>query len=226
MKTKKHIFDHTLWWYFDCLAVVTSDNPLTALSRTTGNRLPGKRPHGNRIRAWELSAARSAPILSHFFTRWCASHWRVGCTCSRTVGYGSNKTNLENYIIRRAIYLGFWGGKCGNKRFALRFSCDLDNIQSSCDGHNDCGAGCVCLQSMAYRYNSQSVLLFAFVLTRWTNCGLCIDWKCGHPTRRYGSPEVGKQAKQLQFPSVSAFTDDRVSISNQIVLWHQTISSL
>lgn len=35
----------------------------TAPSRATGNGLPGKRPHGNRIRAWGLSASRSAPIL-------------------------------------------------------------------------------------------------------------------------------------------------------------------
>ena len=35
----------------------------TAPSEATGNGLPGKRPHGNRISAWGLSASRSAPIL-------------------------------------------------------------------------------------------------------------------------------------------------------------------
>lgn len=62
--------------HLNSIAVSRITTRLTAPSRATGNRLPGKRPHGNRIRAGGLSAASSAPV-SHFLTRWCASHWRV-----------------------------------------------------------------------------------------------------------------------------------------------------
>lgn len=48
---------------FNCSRAVSIPTGFTAPSRATGNGLPGKRPHGNRIRAWGLSASRSAPIL-------------------------------------------------------------------------------------------------------------------------------------------------------------------
>jgi len=45
------------------IVLVSIPSGFTAPSPATGNGLPGKRPHGNRIRAWGLSASRSAPIL-------------------------------------------------------------------------------------------------------------------------------------------------------------------
>lgn len=169
-----------------------------------GNRLPGKRPHGNRIRAWGLSAARSAPILHHSFTRWCARHWRV----QFLEQWATSQQNKPGKLYGCHFLMG-----CKKDRveiwFVLRllFVEDLGNIQPSCDGHNVCGAGCLCLWSMAYCNNSQSVLLSAVLLARGTNCGLFFDWKCGEQTRRHGSSEVRKHAKQLSLWSASTKPD-------------------
>lgn len=195
-------------YIFNCSWVVSIPSGFAAPSRATGNGLPGKRPHGNRIRAWGLSASRSAPILHRI-----SSLDGVQATGEYT------SPHSELYIHPNKpgkLYSGsFIRGapqKCGNKTsFALRFSVFfllklaqfaflffLNNKKTwekrqqkhSCDGHNDCGAGCLCLWSVAYCDNSQPVLLSAVLLARWTNCGLFLGWKCGQQTRRHGTTEV------------------------------------
>lgn len=71
----------------------------------------------------------------------------------------------------------------------------------SCDGHNDCGAGCVCVWSVAYCDHLESVLLSAVLFARWTNCGLLLaGGKCGQQTRRHRFAEVHHTPRQLHFP--------------------------
>lgn len=59
-----------------------------------------------------------------------------------------------------------------------------------CDGHNDCGAGCLRVWSLAHCDPPQPVLLPAVLLARRTNCGLFLGGKCGEQTRRHGRTEV------------------------------------
>lgn len=104
---------------FNCSWVVSIPSGFAAPSRATGNGLPGKRPHGNRIRAWGLSASRSAPILHRI-----SSLDGVQATGEYT------SPHSELYIHPNKpgkLYSGsFIRGapqKCGNKTsFALRFS--------------------------------------------------------------------------------------------------------
>lgn len=106
--------------------------------------------------------------------------------------YIQQKTNLGNYTADH-FFTGLRGGKVwknkrhsrpplpqlslfflANNRFFFLQQEDLGKATTkySCDGHNDCGAGCLCLWSVAYCDNSQPVLLSAVLLARWTNCGL------------------------------------------------------
>lgn len=74
-----------------------------------------------------------------------------------------------------------------------------------CDGHNDCGAGCVRVWSLAHCDPPQPVLRPAVLLARRTNCGLFLGGKCGEPTRRHGRAEV----KHANKPPPHNFTFSR-----------------
>lgn len=86
--------------------------------------MPGKRPHGNRIRAWGLSASRSAPIL-HRISSLDGVQATGEYTSAHSGLYIQQKQTGET--IRRTISLrGSEEGKCGNKAsFATRFSLSL-----------------------------------------------------------------------------------------------------
>ncbi len=135
--------------HLNSIAVSSITTRLTAPSRATGNRLPGKRPHGNRIRAGGLSAAASSAPVSHFLTRWCASHWRVDFL-SRS-GSDQNKSGKLHGTPFLAVFAEDY---C----IFIQIFCIFDNGAARApfggDGHYDCGAGCVRLRSVAHRYNS------------------------------------------------------------------------
>lgn len=176
--------------HLNSVAVSRIPTRLTAPSRTTGNGLPGKRPHGNRIRAGGLSAASSAPV-SHFLTRWCASHWRVDFLPRS--GTDQNKSGK----LHATPFLGLfaeeeWGLIYFRPDICIFiFDNGADRTPFGGHGHHDCGAGCVRLRSVAHRYNSQSLLLFTIVFARRTDRGLCVQRECGQQTGRYRAAQVG-----------------------------------
>lgn len=150
--------------------------------------MPGKRPHGNRIRAWGLSASRSAPIL-HRISSLDGVQATGEYTSPHSGLYIQQKQTWETIYGGPFLYGGCEEEKCGNKAsFASSFfyfesqllallflqhkTWEKAATKHSCDGHNDCGAGCLCLRSVAYCDNSQPVLLSAVLFARRTNCGL------------------------------------------------------
>lgn len=173
--------------------------------------LPGKRPHGNRIRAWGLSASRSAPILHRISSL-------DGVQATGEYSSPRSGLHIQHNKSGKLHGISLWGSEeetCGPKaslasRLSLLiFPCFLLQredfgkaaAESSCDGHDDRGAGCLRLRSMAYCDRSQPVLLSAVLFARWTNRGLFHGGKCDQQTRRHDSTEVKKKNKitQLHF---------------------------
>lgn len=118
------------------------------------------------------------------------------------MGSTSSKTNVGNCTAEHfcAPLRGGSALVASSPRFSIRFEKATLCLQqedlgerataSGCDGHNDCGAGCLCLRSVAYCDHPQPVLLSALLFARRTNCGLFLGGECGEQTRRHGSAEV------------------------------------
>lgn len=154
-------------------------------------------------------------------------------TLPHTASCTSSQTNLGNYKPRSVSSRDCEAEKSGVKavcRFSLSLKKEKEEAslgnnlgeekkrpQNSCDGHNDCGAGCLCLWSVAYCDHFQPVLLSAVLFASRTNCGLFFGGECSEQTRRHGSAEV-KQANTTSLsPALTLIPSCKVKHSNTVV---------
>ena len=95
----------------------------------------------------------------------------------------ASKALLCFFFVSHAACVFFCGGP--TRRLGWKAA-----TTHSCDGHNDRGAGCLCLWSVANCDNSQPMLLPAVLFARRSNCGLFLGGECGQQTGRHGDTEV------------------------------------
>lgn len=117
----------------------------------------------------------------------------------RTLGSTSSQANPGNCTAERSFVV-HRGGTRRPRRGSISFCIHSAVLHPEvsgratatcgCDGHNDCGAGCLRVWSLAHCDHPQPVLPPALLLARRTNCGLFLGGKCGEQTRRHGCTEV------------------------------------
>uniref|UniRef100_A0A3P8VGD5 Neuronal growth regulator 1 n=1 Tax=Cynoglossus semilaevis TaxID=244447 RepID=A0A3P8VGD5_CYNSE len=218
----------------------------------SGTGLPGKRPHGNRIRAWGLCASSSAPILHHISSLdgvRAAAESTLPCTLVGSPSSTTNRGKLHGgpflsgsseeeakcgntsvVLLHIYTFLNSKPSRCRRALGSIRYFGKSDGRTRTCDGHNDCGAGCLCLRSVAHCDHPQPLLLPAVLFARRTDGGLLLGGERGEQAGRHGSPEVlptgwhlqRSLAEQAQHPTSRGWSaDPRVSIVSNIADKHE-----
>lgn len=195
--------------------------------------MPGKRPHGNRIRAWGLCASSSAPILHHISSLdgvRAAAESTLPCTLVGSPSSTTNRGKLHGgpflsgsseeeakcgntsvVLLHIYTFLNSKPSRCRRALGSIRYSGKSDGRTRTCDGHNDCGAGCLCLRSVAHCDHPQPLLLPAVLFARRTDGGLLLGGERGEQAGRHGSPEVRPADRTTLFSRSHSHSSRRVS---------------